>query len=160
MTTIRISTTGEPLTSEQKAHLADRVTEAFAQVEVGNDSPRIRRGFLVQFESLADDDLWLGRDQASVLSPSNRAALVTVRVMAGPWNAAMKADLFDRIEKILREVAEMPRGDDGSDIWMTFVEVPEGGWGLGGRAVAISSIAPVFSKDRQERIRTYLEQRD
>ncbi len=158
MTTIRISTAGEPLTSEQKAHLADRVTEAFAQVEVGNDSPRIRKGFLVQFESLAEDDLWLGADQATVLSPSNRVALVTVRVMAGPWNAAMKADLFERIEKILREVAVMPKGADGSDIWMTFLEVPEGGWGLGGRAVSISAIAPVFKQDRQERIKAYLEQ--
>ena len=42
MTAINISIVGEELTKDQKAQIADRATEAFAAVEVGNDSPRIR----------------------------------------------------------------------------------------------------------------------
>ena len=112
---------------------------------------------MVRFETLARDDLWIGTEPAAMSSPSHRAALVTVRVMAGPWNREMKRELFERIEKILREVAEMPRGEGGGDIWMTFVEVPEGGWGVGGRAISIEQLAPVFAEDRQARIGEYLD---
>ena len=50
----------------------------------------------------------------------------------------------------------MPKRGAGSDFWMTFVEVPEGAWGLGGRAVSIADLAPIFKEDRQERIGAYL----
>ena len=57
----------------------------------------------------------------------------------------MKRELFARLEAAVRDVAEMPKRGAGSDFWMTFVEVPEGGWGLGGRAVSIGELAPVFT---------------
>jgi len=157
MTAINLAMAGKPLTSANKSELADRITEAFAHVEVGNDAPQIRGGFMIKFEHLEEDDLWIGTETALHQSPSNRAALITIRVMAGPWNNEMKAELFERIESVLREVAEMPKEGKGSDIWMTFLEVPEGSWGLGGRAVSIAALAPVFTSDRQTRIRTYLD---
>jgi hypothetical protein len=83
--------------------------------------------------------------------------MIDTRVMAGPWNDAMKARLFERLEPIVREVAEMPKEGAGADFWMTIVEVPEGAWGFGGRPVSIGTLAPVFSEDRQARIRAHLE---
>ena len=50
----------------------------------------------------------------------------------------------------------MPREETGINFWMTFVEIPEGAWGVGGRPVSIGSLAPVFAKDRQLRIEEYL----
>ena len=68
------------------------------------------------------------------------------------------SDFTDTVkEKILREVAEMPKEGNGSDIWMTFLEVPEGSWGLGGQTVSIEALSPLFTADRQSRIRKYLE---
>ena len=85
--------------------------------------------------------------------------MVDARVMAGPWNDEMKARLFERLEAILRDAADMPKTGNGADFWMTIVEVPEGAWGLGGRTVSIERLAPVFSEDRQERIRAHLRRR-
>lgn len=157
MTAINLALAGQPLSRDDKSEIANRITEAFAQVEVGNDSPMIRTGFMIKFERIEEDDLWVGARTAVSASPSKRAALVTVRVMSGPWTDGMKAELFDRVEKILREVAEMPKEGSGSDIWMTFLEVPEGSWGLGGQTVSIEALSPLFTADRQSRIRKYLE---
>ena len=77
-------------------------------------------------------------------------------VMAGPWNREMKRDLFARTEEVVRDVADMPKEDAGSNFWMTFVEVPEGSWGVGGRTVSIETLSPVFAEDRQQRIKEHL----
>jgi phenylpyruvate tautomerase PptA (4-oxalocrotonate tautomerase family) len=159
VTIMRVSLAGAPLEADQKRELAERLIGAFAEVEVGRDSPQIREGFVVHFEALAASDLWMGGRPMIEAGSSGRAAIVTTQVMAGPWNDAMKAALFARIEQAVRDVAQMPRAGSGADLWMTFVEVPEGSWGLGGRPVSIERLAPVFSDDRQARIRAYLTDR-
>ena len=159
MTIMRVSLAGTPLSELEKQELAKRLIGAFAEVEVGRDSPQIREGFVVHFESLDPSDLWMGERPMVDAGSSGRAALITTQVMAGPWNDAMKSELFERIEEIVREVARMPRAGNGADLWMTFVEVPEGSWGLGGRPVSIERLAPAFVDDRQGRIRPYLADR-
>jgi phenylpyruvate tautomerase PptA (4-oxalocrotonate tautomerase family) len=156
MTILRVSLVGSLLTSESKERLVDRLLGAFAEVEVGRDSPAIRKGFLVHFESVAREDLWMGMQPMAEASEAGRAAVVTAQVMAGPWNPEMKAALFERVEAAVREIAGMPKQGNGADFWMTFVEVPEGGWGLGGKGVSIRSLAPVFAGAQQERIRDHL----
>ena len=159
MTILRVDLCGEELSTPQKEKLSVELIEAFANVEVGHDSAAIRQGFVVQFGRLDTSDLWLGGRPMVEAGESGKAALISAHVMAGPWNTEMKRELFERIERLVREAARMPRSGTGSDIWMTLVEVPEGGWGLGGRAVSIGSLAPVFSEDRQARIRSYLAER-
>jgi phenylpyruvate tautomerase PptA (4-oxalocrotonate tautomerase family) len=156
MTIMRVSLVGTELSASQKETLANRLIEAFAIVEVGRDAPEIRKGFLVRFEEVAPEDLWMGEWPMAEATPSGKAALIEAHVMAGPWNPEMKADLFARLEEIVRDVAGMPRGSGGTDFWMTFVEVPEGGWGLGGRPVSIGRLAPVFLPDRAARIEAHL----
>jgi phenylpyruvate tautomerase PptA (4-oxalocrotonate tautomerase family) len=156
MTIMRVALAGAELTHEQKRELTGRLVDAFCEVEVGKNVDAARVGFMVRYEAVAIDDLWVGDRPMVEAGPSGRAALIQVQVMAGPWNSEMKAALFDALESAVREVAEMPKSGAGSDFWMTFVEVPEGGWGLGGRAVSIADLAPIFSDDRQQRIRSYL----
>jgi len=156
MTIMRVSLAGASLSSEAKERLARRLIDAFAKVEVGNVSPEIRAGFVVRFEEVSPDDLYMGERPMVEASEARRAAIVSAHVMAGPWNAAMKADLFARIEEAVRDVAGMPRPPGGADFWMTIVEVPEGAWGLGGRPVSIGSLAPVFAPEQQARIREQL----
>ncbi len=156
MTIIRAAFSGVELTSELRARLADRVIGAFAEVECGQDNPLIRGGFLMMFESMGADDVWNGSSPMAKLNPSGKAVVIQTQVMAGPWTAEMKADLYERVQTILREEIEMPRPKGGGDIWMTFVEVPEGGWGVGGRAVSVGKLAPAFTTDRRERIERYL----
>jgi hypothetical protein len=80
--------------------------------------------------------------------------------MAGPWTDEMKASIFGRLDAIVREVADIPKRGAGTDVWMTIVEVPDGGWSLGGRPVSIAKLAPFFTEDRQQRIREYLTSKE
>jgi len=159
MTMMRVGLSGFELTRDQKRALTRRLIDAFCAVEVGQDVEAARVGFMVRYESVSVDDLWVGDQPMVEAGPSGRAAVIQAQVMAGPWNDEMKAELFDRLEAAVREIGEMPKEGAGSDFWMTFVEIPEGGWGLGGRAVSIAKLAPVFTEDRQARIRSYLAER-
>lgn len=159
MTMMRVGLSGFELSREQKQELTRCLIDAFCAVEVGQDVEAARVGFMVRYESVAIEDLWVGDQPMVEAGPSGRAAVIQAQVMAGPWNDEMKAELFDRLEAAVREIGKMPKEGAGSDFWMTFVEIPEGGWGLGGRAVSIANLAPVFTEDRQARIRTYLTKR-
>ena len=156
MTIMRVTLAGTDLDPEQKGALARRLIDAFASVEVGQSTPPVRAGFVVQIEQVSIDDVWMGDARMADAGSSGRAAMIDTRVMAGPWDDAMKAELFERLEAIVREAAAMPKEGAGAEFWMTIVEVPEGAWGYGGRTVSIASLAPVFSEDRQVRIRHYL----
>ena len=111
---------------------------------------------VVQFEKLERTDLWMGERPMADAGVSGKAAVVSAHVMAGPWNPEMKSELFADIEEIVRDVAEMPKERGGTNLWMTFVEVPEGSWGVGGRPVSIEDLSPIFAEDRQQRIRNHL----
>lgn len=156
MTIMRVGVAGVALSTDSKRELTRRLIDAFCRVEVGEPVDAARVGFMVRYEALDVDDLWVGDRPMVEAGPSGRAAVIQAQVMAGPWTREMKSDLFARLEEAVREVAEMPKRGAGSDFWMTFVEVPEGGWGLGGRAVSIADLAPIFDEDRQARIRSYL----
>ena len=156
MTIMRVSLVGASLSADQKQDLAGRLISTFAKVEVGQENPAVHGGFLVHFDRAEPHDVYVGGASMVEAGESGRAALVTAQVMAGPWTPEMKARLFQDIEEVVRDAADMPRNDPGADFWMTIVEVPEGGWGYGGKPVSIGSLAPAFAADRQERIREYL----
>ncbi len=156
---MRVTLAGTSLSADEKETLANRLIEAFAEVEVGRDSPEIRNGFGVHLDEVGTQDLWMGQRPMVEGGNSGKAALVNAQVMAGPWNPEMKQELMERLDEIVRDVAGIPRSGAGADVWITFVEVPEGAWGLGGRPVSIARIAPVFLEDRQQRIRAYLSER-
>lgn len=157
MTIMRVSLSGTTLSDAQKEVLAARLIDAFAAIEVGHAAPEVEAGFVVLFETLERTDLWMGKRPMADATASGRAAIVSAQVMAGPWNDEMKRDLFRTIEGVVRDAAEIPKEGNGANFWMTIVEVPEGGWGLGGRPVSIAKLAPVFQEDRRERIGRYLE---
>ncbi len=156
MTMMRVALVGTQLGPERKADLSRRLIGAFCEVEVGHDVEIAHAGFVVLIEEHAADSVFVGDLPMTAASTVGRSAVIQTQVMAGPWTNEMKAALFARLETIVRDVAEMPKQGTGADFWMTIVEVPEGGWGVGGRAVSIGRLAPVFTEDRQARIRDYL----
>jgi len=160
VTIMRVCLVGSELSDAEKGKLATRLIDAFAEVEVGRTAPAVRSGFLVHFERVAAADLWNGDRPMVEAGTSGKAAVVTTQVMAGPWTPAMKAEIFERVEAIVRDATGMQRSGAGGDFWMTIVEVPEGGWGLGGSPVSIARLAPVFAEDRQQRIQRYLDERE
>ena len=151
---------GTRLSDDQKARLADRLMGEFATVEVGEDTLVARPGFVVDIDERDPGDVFMGNAPMAAAGPSGKAAILKAQVMAGPWNDAMKAELHQRLEAIVREVADMPREGRGSEFWMTIVEVENGGWSVGGVPVSIADIAPVFAEDRKARIKDYLARRE
>ncbi len=156
MTIMRVALIGVELTPDRKAELARRLIAAFCEVEVGRDVSAAHGGFVVQIDEVRPGNVFMGDAPMTAASAVGRAAIVTAQVMSGPWSDEMKSSLFERLETVVREVAEIPRQGAGADVWMTIVEIPEGGFALGGRPVSIARLAPVFSEDRQDRIRAYL----
>ena len=160
MTIMHVTLTGTTLDAKRKQRLASRLIDAFARIEVGQSTPAVRAGFVVRIDEVEPENLWMGDAKMSDASPAGRAAIVNARVMGGPWSDAMKAELFVEIEDAVRDVAEMRRAANGTDFWMTIVEVPDGGWGLGGKPVSIGKLAPAFEEERQQRIEKYLRDRE
>ena len=159
MTIIRVDLIGTALEAEKKSELASRMISAFCEVEVGRDVEGAHGGFVVQVNEASADSVFMGDAPMVSASDAGRAAVITIQVMAGPWTDGMKAAVFERLEKIVRDVADLPKQGLGADVWMTIVEVSEGGWSLGGRPVSIGKLAGVFTEDRQQRIREYLADR-
>ena len=62
---MRVSLVGAELSESEKESLARRLIGAFAEVEVGHDTPAVRSGFLVHFERVAETDLFLGDQRMS-----------------------------------------------------------------------------------------------
>ena len=89
--------------------------------------------------------------------PSGKAVVITAQVMAGPWNAAMKEELFARLDKAVREILEIPRSDSDFNVWITITEIPEGSFSVAGNVISIGLLSPVFTPDRQQRIQEYLK---
>ena len=123
MTMMRVGLVGQSLSSEQKQALASRLIAAFARVEVGLENPAVHVGFLVQFEHLVADDLYMGDAPMAAAGATGRAVVITTRVMAGPWTPEVKAQIFEEIEAVVRDELDMPRQDPGADFWMTILEV-------------------------------------
>lgn len=157
MTIMRVALIGVELAPDRKTDLARQLIGAFCEIEVGRDIEVAHSGFIVHIEEARSDSVFLGDSPMTAASPVGRAAILQTQVMAGPWTNEMKRQLFKRLEAIVRDVAEMPKQGTGSDFWMTIVEVPDGAWGVGGRPVSIAQLAPIFTDDRQERIREYLQ---
>lgn len=154
---MRVSVAGMKLNSAIKANLAERLIIEFASVEVGRFSEQIAAGFTVQIEEIASDSLWIGLKPAVETHKSGKAVVITAQVMAGSWNAAMKEELFARLDVAAREVLEIPKSKSGSNVWITVTEIEEGSFGVGGKPVSIAQLIPYFTFDRQQRIIKYLE---
>jgi phenylpyruvate tautomerase PptA (4-oxalocrotonate tautomerase family) len=159
MTIIRAGVAGMRLDPPVKANLAKRLITEFAGVEVGHFSEPVAAGFTVQIDEIAPDSLWIGLKPAVEIHKSGKAVIISAQVMAGPWNAAMKEELFARLDAGVREVLEIPPGGSGFNVWITITEIEEGSFGVGGKPVSIARLAPFFTSDRQQRITKYLEQK-
>jgi len=155
---MRVSVAGVKLTPTIKSNLAKRLIKEFSKVEVGRFSEIIASGFMAQIEEVDADSLWLGSNMAVNTHPSAIAVIITAQVMAGPWNEAMKKELFVNLDVAVREILEIQDSDNKSNVWMTITEIPKDSFGVGGKVVSIAQLSRFFSQDRQERIIEYLNQ--
>jgi phenylpyruvate tautomerase PptA (4-oxalocrotonate tautomerase family) len=158
MTIMRVGMAGVKLDTTSKGNLVKRLIEEFAAVEVGQYSEPIAAGYTVQMEEIEPDNLWMGLKPAVETHPAAKAVVITAYVMAGPWNAVMKKELFSRLDGVIRDVLAIPRGDSSANVWITVTEIPGDSFCVGGKVVSIAKLSPLFTPDRQQRINEYLKQ--
>jgi len=157
MTAINIAVSGDTLDTSQKSQLAEEITSIFARIETGTEAEIVRNGFLVRFTHHQSTDLYVGGKPAASKGPENRSLLVTIRVMTGPWNKAMKQQLTEEIDSVIRTTIGIRRSAVGGMIWITYIEVADGDWGVDGNVITIEKIAAVFASEQQKRIYSYLK---
>lgn len=65
--------------------------------------------------------------------------LIQISVPAGSLTAEQKQEMIAKITDVVVEVERIPAVRAGT--WVHISEVPEGGWGMGGRAFTLAGLA-------------------
>lgn len=152
MTVLRVVTESERLTEAQRTELAESLTAAVLDVEVGVDNPVGRTGVMVLFDEIARGR-WAvgGHFDDSFVSPPGRM-LIEARVMEGVWTPERRSALLLRFYDAVAKAFGVPRDAAFGTCWVLFQQIEDGGWGALGRPLSITDIlSPAgFTADRQE----------
>lgn len=162
MTVVRVLSEPGRLDDAVRGDLAESLTKAVLDVEVGNDSPVVRPGVMVLFNE-KETNQWAvgGRFDETYVAGGGRL-LVTVQAMEGVWSKERRAQLLERISGAVRDALRL--GDDRSVLgtcWILFSEISEGSWGaFGGPLSLLDLLEPGgFTGDRAWDARKLLDER-
>jgi phenylpyruvate tautomerase PptA (4-oxalocrotonate tautomerase family) len=160
MPLIRVSCPENALTAEQKAQLAPLLTDGVMGQEVDPVTDAGRDITALVFNEIADHNCFIGgRSVDKPKHPGDTFWIVEIMVAAGFFDQARRDAVQDAIRKSFVTVL----GDDGSAIehdgvrispayfvrlYSLIVEIPEGSWGAGGRAVSAVEIAKLAGTDQ------------
>jgi phenylpyruvate tautomerase PptA (4-oxalocrotonate tautomerase family) len=161
MTVLRVVTESERLSETQRSELAEALTAAVLDVEVGVDNPVGRTGVMVLFDEFAKER-WAvgGHFDDSFVSPPGRM-LIEARVMEGVWTPERRSALLMRFYDAVAKAFGVPRDSAFGTCWVLFQQIEDGGWGALGRPLSITDILSpaAFSEDRQDDARRLLADR-
>ncbi|PTL84933.1 tautomerase enzyme [Vitiosangium sp. GDMCC 1.1324] len=156
MTVITVTTPVGRLSQAQRRVLAETLTDAVLEPEVGQLAPAARVGFQVHFVERSLDTIAIGGKLLADYSPAPDVMTVGIVVM----NAAWPPDVRQRvIENVLRRLADACGMQAPSPTWwVQFQVIDEGSWGSRGSTMSILDLLEtgVFSPERAAEIRAVL----
>ena len=137
MTVLRVTTEPGKFDDATRATLAEALTMAVLDVEVGSDNEVARRGIMVLFDEQPAAG-WAvgGRFDDRYVAPGGRV-LVRAQVMDGVWTAARRTQL---IERISTAIAALGLGEDRGALascWVLFDTIADGSWGAMGGPISL-----------------------
>lgn len=159
MPIIQVQHRRSSLNAEQKAEIAQRLTDLLLQMEGGARTEGGKGFATVLFQPVDDADWWVGgrTDEHYVHPPG--AFLVTIRIPEGYMNQAHKNEVHAGATAALTQV--LAPQQPGASILTMIDEIPEGDWGCAGRPISIASIAGTVGLDpageRFAWVRAYFE---
>ena len=136
VTVLRVLSEPDRLDAPARGKLAEALTAAVLDVEVGGDNPVARRGIMVLFEDV-ERGRWAvgGRFDDEFATPGGRL-LVMAQVMEGPWTRERRRALLERLAGALAGALGLDAAALAST-WVLLQEIDEGSWGAFGGAISI-----------------------
>ena len=149
MTVVRVISEPGRLDDAGRGRLAESLTRAVLDVEVGSDNPAARSGIMVLFhEQPAERWAVGGRFDDTHVAGGGRL-LITTQAMEGVWTAERRKQLIERYYQALCDALDLDRSLLGS-CWVLFSQIEDGSWGAFGGALRLLDIlAPAGFAEEQ-----------
>jgi phenylpyruvate tautomerase PptA (4-oxalocrotonate tautomerase family) len=141
MPLIRVTSSGEPLSIEQRRELGRELTDVLLEIEGGARTDRARSLAYVMFEHLADESWTVGGDMGDTYYPALTRLMARVDVPAGSLDSRGKQRAIEATFTALAAAVPGSVSDEGWAPWVIITEVPEGNWGGSGKPRGLGDIA-------------------
>lgn len=153
MSIITVITPENRLTVEQRRRLAETLTDAVLEPELGQLLPSARIGFQVHFVERPADSLAIGGKLLIDQSPPKDVMLIHVTVMEGDWPNDLRERVIRGVLERFTEACGLPKPPP--TWWVTFQVIDEGSWGSRGGVLSILQLLETgaFTSERAETIR-------
>lgn len=157
MTIITVTAPAGRLSLTQRRRLAETLTDAVLEPEIGQHVPAARMGFQVHFHELPADCMAIGGQILSDQDTPRDIITVRIAVMNAAWPAEMRAEV---IRNVLARLAEACGMQTPAPTWWVNVEIiDEGSWGSRGGVLSILQLLEtgVFTPKRIKAIRAAIQ---
>ena len=151
MTVVRVISEPGRFDDTSRGKLAESLTTAVLDVEVGSENPVARRGIMVLFDE-QPAERWAvgGRFDDAHVAGGGRLLIMT-QAMEGVWTGERRKRLIERYYEALSEALDL--GADRSllgSCWVLFSEIEDGSWGaFGGALTLLDILTPAgFAKEQ------------
>ncbi|MFD4603856.1 4-oxalocrotonate tautomerase family protein [Streptomyces sp. NPDC058464] len=156
MTVITVNTPKGRLSREQRARLAESLTDAVLVPEVGQFVPAARVGFQVHFVEREPDMVAIGGILLADAAEPADVMVIDVAVMNADWSDEVRGEAIRRVLAAMTEACGLP--EPSPTWWVNFRVIEEGAWGSRGGVLSILDLlgSGVFTEERAEAIRAAL----
>ena len=153
MTIITVTAPEKRLNLAQRRRLAETLTDAVLEPEVGQLALAARSGFQVHFRELPADCMAIGGKLISEQDPPRDVITVDIAVMDAAWPAEVRERVIRGVLTRLAEACDMAR--PSPTWWVNFQVIDEGSWGSRGGVLSILQLldSGAFTAERIKAIR-------
>jgi phenylpyruvate tautomerase PptA (4-oxalocrotonate tautomerase family) len=138
--------------------LAESLTDAVLEPEVGQHAPAARMGFQVCFHDLPADCMAIGGRLLSDQDAPRDIMTINIAVMNASWPAEVRAVVIRNVLARLADACGMQA--PSPTWWVNFEIIQEGSWGSRGDVLSILQLldSGVFTPERISAIRAAIPQ--
>jgi phenylpyruvate tautomerase PptA (4-oxalocrotonate tautomerase family) len=153
MTIITVTSPEGRLSQAQRRVLAETLTDAVLEPEVGQLQPAARVGFQVHFRELPKDAMAIGGKLLADQESPRDIMTVNVAVMDAAWPADVRRQVIRNVLARLAEACGLPK--PSPTWWVNFQVIDEGSWGSRGDVLSILQLldSGAFTAERIAAIR-------
>ncbi|MCK1718599.1 tautomerase enzyme [Bradyrhizobium sp. 141] len=157
MTIITVTAPAGRLSLTQRRRLAETLTDAVLEPEIGQHVPAARRGFQVHFHDQPADCMAIGGQLLSDQDTPRDIITVRIAVMNAAWPAEVRAEVIRNVLARLAEACGMQT--PAPTWWVNFEIIDEGSWGSRGGVLSILQLLEtgVFTPERIKAIRAAIQ---
>lgn len=157
MTIITVTAPAGRLSLTQRRRLAETLTDAVLEPEIGQHVPAARMGFQVHFHERPADCMAIGGQLLSDQDTPRDIITVRIAVMNAAWPAEVRAEVIRNVLARLAEACGLQT--PAPTWWVNFEIIDEGSWGSRGGVLSILQLLEtgVFTPERIKAIRAAIQ---